>query len=48
MTGVKEQTTFQKRIRKLMKGNISTVIAPIVLCLIFGFASPYFFTLPTS
>ena len=44
MTGVKEQTTFQKRIRKLMKGNISTVIALIVLCLIFGFASPYFFT----
>ena len=44
MTGAKEQTTIQKILRKLMKGNISTVIALIILCLIFGFASPYFFT----
>ncbi|MBR7189456.1 MAG: ABC transporter permease [Clostridia bacterium] len=44
MTGAKEQTTIQRILRKLMKGNISTVIALIILCLIFGFASPYFFT----
>ena len=44
MAGGKEQTSLQKTLRKLMKGNISTVIALIVLCLIFGFASPYFFT----
>ena len=44
MAGGKEQTGLQKTIRKLMKGNISTVIALIVLCLIFGIASPYFFT----
>ena len=44
MAGGKEQTGLQKTLRKLMKGNISTVIALIVLCLIFGIASPYFFT----
>ncbi|MDO4866817.1 MAG: ABC transporter permease [Clostridia bacterium] len=44
MAGGKEQTGLQKTLRKLMKGNISTVIALIVLCLIFGVASPYFFT----
>lgn len=44
MTGAKEQTTIQRILRRLMKGNISTVIALIILCLIFGFASPYFFT----
>ena len=44
MAGGKEQTGLQKTLRKLMKGNISTVIALIVLCLVFGVASPYFFT----
>ena len=44
MAGGKEQTGLQKKLRKLMKGNISTVIALIVLCVIFGIASPYFFT----
>lgn len=44
MAGSKEQTNLQKTISKLMRGNISTVIALIVLCVIFGFASPYFFT----
>ena len=44
MAGGKEQTGLQKTLRKLMKGNISTVIALIVLCVIFGIASPYFFT----
>ena len=44
MAGGKEQTGLQKTLRKLMKGNISTVIALIVLCLIFGLLSPYFFT----
>ena len=44
MTGAKEQTTIQRILRRLMKGNISTVIALIILCLIFGIASPYFFT----
>ncbi len=44
MTGAKEQTSLQRILRKLMKGNISTVIALIILCLIFGIASPYFFT----
>jgi len=44
MASGKEQTAMQKRLSKLMKGNISTVIALIVLCVIFGFASPYFFT----
>ena len=44
MAGGKEQTGLQNTLRKLMKGNISTVIALIVLCLIFGVASPYFFT----
>ena len=44
MAGGKEQTGLQKTLRILMKGNISTVIALIVLCLIFGIASPYFFT----
>lgn len=39
-----DKTVFQKKLRKLMKGNISTVIALIILCLIFGVASPYFFT----
>lgn len=39
-----DKTVFQKKLRKLMKGNISTVIALIILCLIFGIASPYFFT----
>ena len=37
-------TNSKFNLRKLMKGNISTVIALIILCLIFGFASPYFFT----
>lgn len=44
MAGGKQQTGLQKTLRKLMKGNISTVIALIVLCVIFGIASPYFFT----
>ena len=44
MQGTQESSNLQKTLRKLMKGNISTVIALIVLCLIFGFASPYFFT----
>ena len=44
MAGGKEQTGLQKTLHKLMKGNISTVIALIVLCVIFGIASPYFFT----
>lgn len=44
MAGVNEKSVFQKKIRKLMKGNISTVIALIILCLIFGLSSPYFFT----
>lgn len=39
-----DKTVFRKRVRKLLKGNISTVIALIILCLIFGIASPYFFT----
>lgn len=39
-----DKTVFQKKLHKLMKGNISTVIALIILCLIFGIASPYFFT----
>ena len=38
MAGGKEQTSLQKTLRKLMKGNISTVIALIVLCVIFGIA----------
>ena len=44
MSGGKQQTGLQSTLRKLMKGNISTVIALIVLCVIFGIASPYFFT----
>ncbi len=44
MAGTNEKSVFQKKLRKLMKGNISTIIALIILCLIFGIASPYFFT----
>ena len=39
-----ENSALKKRFQKLMKGNISTVIALIILCLIFGLSSPYFFT----
>ena len=31
--------------RKLISGDISTILALVILCLIFGFSSPYFFTL---
>ena len=44
MAGTNEKSVFQKKLSKLMKGNISTVIALIILCLIFGLSSPYFFT----
>ena len=44
MAGTNEKSVLQKKFSKLMKGNISTVIALIILCLIFGLSSPYFFT----
>lgn len=37
-------SALKKGFQKLMKGNISTIIALIILCLIFGLSSPYFFT----
>ncbi|WP_418232189.1 ABC transporter permease [Butyricicoccus sp.] len=44
MAGSVEQKNIKRVFHKIMKGNISTVIALIILCLIFGIASPYFFT----
>lgn len=44
MAGSVEQKNIKSVFHKIMKGNISTVIALIILCLIFGIASPYFFT----
>ena len=44
MAGSVEQKNIKRVFHKIMTGNISTVIALIILCLIFGIASPYFFT----
>lgn len=40
----KANSAVQNKFQKLMKGNISVVIALIIMCVFFGIASPYFFT----
>lgn len=44
MSQTNQGSQLSVRIRKLMKSDISTIIALIILCLIFGLSSPYFFT----